>query len=360
MNPIAFLHRQLSYFAGLPEDRRIALFRTDPSATPLFAMERARILLRRTEVLAWVFMVLVPLWIFVDMRLFPSDVLVSLATGRVTASVLLGILLLVSIVMVKRASMATAYVTLLFLLAIPVLFGVFAQSVFLDWQALHPVANMGQQTAEALYASLPLIYIAGLALFPMTLTESLPVTLAVTGTVAWTQMHGWHPGRLGAADIAQLWALLVIGAAAALAGTLQLNLLWQNHRLRTLDGDNGPLNRKAALELMQAYWNDSARASRDISVALLDCRDADPSDLSRLIAQARESASREIFPVRWSASSVGLLGIGGDMAGLERRMHTFKASAPQHRTHAVALVTRASDHAISPLNLLQIAERKLA
>lgn len=358
MNPIAFMHRQLSYFIGMPEDRRILLFRTDRHASPTFAYERAQIMLRRTEVLAWVFMILVPLWILVDARVFPSEVVISLATGRVVASVLLGLLLIVSLVLVKRANGATAYLTLLCLLAVPALFGVYAQSIFTTWQLDHAPFSSVQVAAYSLYQFLPMIYIAGLALFPMTLSESAPIALALTAMVALMDMRGFDPGTLDASSMSVLWTLLVIGGSASLAGVLQLNLMWQNHALRILDDESGIMKRKAALEAMQKNWHGTS-SPHPITVGMVERAGIDGGRVALDASNLQDKLEPGMWAVRWSEGCLGVLGIGRRSSEIEQLLFSLDFKASDGASRRFSIADRLDDHGFSPLNLVQIAEKKL-
>ena len=169
MNPATFLHKQLSYFIGTDEERPIHLFRAP--ASPMFEHERARIVLRRMEVLTWIFMILVPMWILADIVIFPAEVVSRLVFGRLMATLGLGLLLLFSLVVMERATWRVSYLSVVVLMAIPALFELYAQPVFSAWQLGHAHLSETQSAAIFLYRQLPIIYISGLALFPMTLLE---------------------------------------------------------------------------------------------------------------------------------------------------------------------------------------------
>lgn len=370
MNPAAFLHKQLSYFVGTPEERRIFLFRTPSPASPMFLHERAQIMLRRTEVLAWVFMILVPLWIVVDALAFPPEVVSTLMMGRLVATFSLGMLLIVSLVLVERASWLTSYLTLLGLMAIPAIFEIYAQPVFTAWQQHGgPVTGM-QAAAISLYQQLPVIYISGLALFPMTLLESLPIALSIAAMVAVVDMGGQRLDAMHASQWTGLWVVLVTGGSAVLSGVLQFNLLWQNHRLEDYDGRTGLMKRTAALELLQLYWNRREQKPQHMAVGMI-ALPAGPEAARQNgtghdpVAKAAALFHRQLPPgmqaVCWSECHLGLVAIDCDPAALEKVLGTIGAeigAVPGDRPGFV-VAERLSDHSVSPLNLLGMAEQRL-
>lgn len=370
MNPAMFLNKQLSYFAGTAEDRPIHLFRV-PAST-LFEHERARIVLRRMEVLTWVFMILVPMWILADMLIFPPDVVGSLVFGRLMATLALGLLLVISLVVMERASWLVSYLSVLFLMAIPALFELYAQPVFVAWQLTQPHITQTQAAAIFLYRQLPIIYISGLALFPMTLTESLPIAIAITVIDAVVDMDGLNLHALHAAHWAGLWVVLVTGGSAVLAGVLQFNLLWQNHRLADFDAETGLMKRDAAMELLRWLWKDKSAAGRCIGVSLMALPQAsegimdNPAEAKWLSDEAeylREQLLPDMYGVRWSGRLFGVVSLGhtpDELEGLMKLMRSSSAApSSAHGSRQVVVAERTADHSVGPHNLLSMAEQKL-
>lgn len=369
MNPAAFLHRQLAYFVGTPADRRIHLFRTPTPSSPMFLHERARIILRRTEVLAWTFMVLVALWIAVDVMVFPPEIANALVLGRVTAVLGLGALLVLSLLLVQRARWLTSYLTLLGLLAVPALFALYAQPVFNHWVRDGGTFTPTQAAAISLYRQLPIIYIAGLALFPMTMFESVPLMALVLAMMVAADLGGSSGGAIRVDQWADLWVVLVTGGSAALAGVLQFNLLWQNHRLMDYDADTGMMKRQAGLDLLQLYWHDRGRSARMLAVGVImlprdsaktnDGADRDRSALSELARALHEPLPRGLQAVRWSTHGLGLVGIDSDPATMTRVMDAWIARAQAHAAPGAPLrhaVRDRSSAGVGPLTLLESAE----
>ncbi len=370
MNPVVFLHRQLSYFMGTSEDQAGFLFKS-PSA-PMFMHERVQIMLRRTEVLAWVFMILVPMWLAVDVLIFPSSVVIPLVYGRLLVTLFLGAVLVFSVVMVERASWLTAYFFLICLVAIPEVFEIFAHAIFYNWQIGNPHITAMQSAAIFLYRQLPIIYISGLALFPLTLLESLPILLAMLVLVAITHTGTIDPLSFSANHVAELWLVVVIGGSAALAGLLQFNLFWQRHRLADFDAETGLMSRKAALELIKLFWNDQAKAKRYIGVGMMAIpqvstaipdRRSDSERLSREVTYLEQHLPPGMQAVRWSSHFLGIIATGYSYKELLDVMNTLygqsdSASNP-YGNRNVAVAERTIDHSISPANLLATAEKKL-
>lgn len=369
MNPATFLHKQLSYFIGTDEERPIHLFRAP--ASPMFEHERARIVLRRMEVLTWIFMILVPMWILADIVIFPAEVVSRLVFGRLMATLGLGLLLLFSLVVMERATWRVSYLSVVVLMAIPALFELYAQPVFSAWQLGHAHLTETQSAAIFLYRQLPIIYISGLALFPMTLLESLPIALAITVIDAVVDMHGMNLRALHAAHWAGLWVVFVTGGSAILAAVLQFNLLWQNHRLADFDAETGLMKREAALELLKLMWNDKSTGDRCIGISLMALPpQADVMDSpagTKLLANEGEFLQQQLLPgmhgVRWSGRWLGVVSLGHAKPELAGLMHAIygqtAALAGAHGGRRIAVVERSADHGVGPHNLLSMAEQKL-
>jgi len=370
MSPATFLHKQLSYFIGTAEERPIHLFRAPASL--MFEHERARIVLRRMEVLTWVFMILVPLWILVDIVIFPADIVSQLVFGRLMATLSLGLLLLFSLVVMERATWLVSYLSVLVLMAIPALFELYAQPVFSTWQLGHAQLTQTQTAAIFLYRQLPIIYISGLALFPMTLLECLPIAMAITFIDAVVDMHGMNLRALHAAHWAGLWVVFVTGGSAILAAVLQFNLLWQNHRLADFDAETGLMKREAALELLRLLWNDKSTSDQCIGVSLvaLPPQPADVMDspaAAKLLANEGEYLQQHLLPgmygVRWSSRWLGVVSLGHtkpELAGLMNAIYGQTTSAVgSFGNRRIGVAERTTDHGVGPHNLLSMAEQKL-
>ncbi|HEN46904.1 MAG TPA: hypothetical protein ENI75_00890 [Mizugakiibacter sp.] len=338
----------------------------------MFMHERAQIILRRTEVLAWVFMVLVPMWLAVDVLIFPSSVVISLVYGRLLVTLFLGAVLVFSVVMVERASWLTAYFFLICLVAIPEIFEIFAHSVFYHWQINNLHITATQSAAIFLYRQLPIVYISGLALFPLTLLESLPILLAMLVLVAISHTGTTDPLAFSAALVAELWLVVVIGGSAVLAGLLQFNLFWQRHRLADFDAETGLLTKQAALELIKLFWDDQAQAKRYIGVGMMAIpqasaaapnRQSDSERLSREVTYLEQHLPPGMQAVRWSSHFLGVIATGYSYQELRDLMNTLydQTDSPSnpYGGRNVIVAERAIDHSISPANLLSTAEKKL-
>lgn len=371
MKPLSsFLHRQLAYFIGSQDADRVLLFRFPRTSSAVFHHERAQIIMRRTEVLAWVFMILVDLWIIIDAKMFPPDVVNALIVGRLAASFGLGLLLVATLMLAEKATRLHSYLTLICLVAIPVLFHAYARSVFASSPHLGEMASTAQAAAILLYEQLPVIYIAGLALFPLTLLESAPIVLAITAAQAVSDMHGWRIDSLNASEWASLWVDLVIGGTAALAGLLQANTLWRLHRLADFDSETGLMTRGAALNWMQLNWHGREPTSKQIAVGVLavppssqsvDRTTDEGGSVLRFAEWLRQHEQPNIQSVRWSGQCLGLVAIGHDGTTIQKILDGIPVSIAQGTGLQVAIrvVERSREHSPSPRMLVEAAERRL-
>jgi len=157
----------------LPQEEFYWLFWPGQHMT-LLSIRRAAMIISRVRLIAALFAILTPLWIVVDVLLFPWPLCGELAAGRLVVSVLFGWM---ALTYPPSNNMRDAYHALLLMLTIPVAFFFFSQQLLLG----EPFSGFGAAVSAG-YAFLPFIMVAGLSVFPLTAWEgavlSAPVLVA--------------------------------------------------------------------------------------------------------------------------------------------------------------------------------------
>lgn len=227
----------------------------------LLERRRATLIVNRVRLFAFLFAVLTPLWIVVDFAVFPFPLWGYLALMRLGASATFAALL---VYYRPNGDLFNAYRALALLFAIPTVFYIGSHSLLNGFSLNGLSAAIG-----AGYAFLPFVLLAGLAIFPLTLIESVLVALpmlsaqALSGYLRWPSMD-W-PSFVGA-----FWLLVLITAVASLAGMSQLAFMIALVRQAIRDALTGTFSRASGDEALALQFTQSQRSGSPLSVAFID------------------------------------------------------------------------------------------
>lgn len=227
----------------------------------LLARRRATMIVNRARLFALLFAVLTPLWSVVDLVVFPFPLWINLAMMRIMACAAFA-----SLVINYRPSgdLFDAYRAMALLFAIPTVFYVTSYTVLSYYQLTGISAAIG-----AGYAFLPFVLLAGLAIFPLTLLESVviasPILIAqaFAGSLRWTTLD-W-PSFAGA-----FWLLVLITGVATLASMSQLAFMIALVRQAIRDPLTGVFSRRSAEEVLDLQFTIAERSDAALSVAFID------------------------------------------------------------------------------------------
>lgn len=233
-----------------------------PSAhLSLLSTRRISILATRVQVVASLFAVLTPLWIVVDISIFPNTVWPSLVAARILTT-----MAFVAIVLaVKRANtMRKAYLSLAMMFAVPTLFFLFTS------QYLKQIPLEGLQAGVSSgYNFLPFVMLAGLSIFPLTIVEGLvfaaPILLIQLGAylMRWP-MFDWPTAA------ASLWLLMLIASVSILAGVSQLAFILVLVRESMNDSLTGCFSRNSGEKLLEMQYGQASRSGTSFALAFID------------------------------------------------------------------------------------------
>ena len=226
------------------EDDSEHIFITSP-AQPNFSYMRAVSTLRRVRVVSVVFLVLVPCWIAIDAAVFPWPLASEFMIARVATSALFFALAIYTLLADKKARWPHAYAAVVVMMLIPTAFGLTVDAQIDAWKAVTPSITPLQGIAVRLYTLLPMIFVGGIALFPLAVVESIPL---VGLMAAFALLRGMREaGPLPADNIADAWVIVLAGSAIAIGSLMHLQFAWHAFIKRQLDPETKLLTREAAL-----------------------------------------------------------------------------------------------------------------
>lgn len=254
-------HRLTGLMPGELKQAELTWLATPHQHLALLERRRATLIVNRVRLFAFLFAVLTPLWSVVDFAVFPFPLWGYLALMRFGACAAFAGLL---VYYRPNGDLFNAYRAMALLFAIPTVFYVGSHTLLTNF-ALHGISA----AIGAGYAFLPFVLLAGLAIFPLTLAESLlvasPILVAqaVSGYLQWPTLD-W-PSFTGA-----FWLLVLITGVAALAGMSQLAFMIALVRQTIRDALTGAFSRASGEEMIDLQFNLACRAGTPLTVAFLD------------------------------------------------------------------------------------------
>lgn len=220
-----------------------------------FNFYRSEILVHRARMFALLFGLATPVWIPIDRWLLPEEAMGALMALRLLTGVALLLLALWKATPTLKSALLRIAVFVLITLAFYLVVEVLTGTTF------RTPGLIG-------YTALPLLLVAVLALFPLTLIESVLLQLAVGAAVI-----GLHHS-LGLLDdrgvLGLLWILLLFSGFALLAQGIQLHLLMLIHRQATRDNLTGLFNRGALLRHATLVVEEGKRRNTSYAVLMVD------------------------------------------------------------------------------------------
>jgi len=206
-----------------------------------FNFARSDYLRTRVLFVAITFFLLAPLWIIIDYLLLPQDVLINIISSRLILMVLLAFVIYAALR--NKHHLNSIRNTLALLMLLPALF-YFALVLFYSNQVSSFVG----------YNFIPLLIIAFLSVFPLTLIESLGIGLTVIAIQFFALVN---LNELTTPDGGQSLGLLVVVLAISLwANHSQVSTLLRLYRQASMDSLTALLNRGVLLEQLKQLCHD--------------------------------------------------------------------------------------------------------
>ncbi len=232
-----------------------------PAQSVLMSSRRCELIRTRVRVLSVAFAILTLLWIPVDVATLPTHAAGVLAVGRLLASAALVYLA----VMTRRTpSLASIYGSLVALYAVPTAF-FFGSLLLFQQPGLSPIARI----ALDVYGVLPVVAMAGLGVFPLTVVETAAFSAPIViGEVIAYRVHlgAFLPGGI----VDAVWLLCLMAGIALVVGASQLAFAVALVGRSLQDSLTGCFSRASTTELLEMHFMSSKRIASPVAVAFLD------------------------------------------------------------------------------------------
>jgi diguanylate cyclase (GGDEF)-like protein len=239
------------------------LFRAKPHTMRL-TTRRVATIVARVRLIAVLLAVVSPLWVVVDIWAFAPEISHNLALVRTLCAVAFAAV----VVMTQGVhTLRDAHRALFMLFAVPAAFYLFANLYLLQFDADGVLDGFSVG-----FAYYPLIMLAALSLFPLTVLEcaSLVIFVVVVNLVAFAPSYpgiDW-PGFLGS-----FWVLLVIAAIGTLSSVSQLAYLIVVVRDGMRDSLTGAYTRRPGEEILELQFTWCKRSRQPLALALFEIDD---------------------------------------------------------------------------------------
>ena len=252
---------------------------------------RARVITARVRLVAGVLAVLTPLWIVLDVWTLPPAVWYELAAMRAVTAIAFALVL---VAVYRALTLRDAYRALFLLYAVPAAF------VLLGYLLASQINVAGiLDGAVAGYAYLPFVMLAALAIFPLTVVESVYLTLLLLA-VHFASM-AVHPAAFEwPTFLASFWVLVLIAAMSLLAGLSQLAFLMANLRDAIHDSLTGCYSRRCGEELAELHFALACRGRSTLALVLV--RVDNFRDINERFGQATGDAALKMIVGNLQAS----------------------------------------------------------
>ncbi len=225
------------------------------------AAERAKFILTRVRQISLFFAVMTLLWIAVDAATLPRALWMELALARLGTTLAF---LLIAASRRPGSRLLAAYLGIGYLILVCLAFLLFADGV-LD-RGREQITN---PTVISAYYFSPMILAAGLAVFPLTLLESLCLALPIIVAMVAVTMN-WPDLLLDPSPFATMWRLLLIALVGSFAGMNQLRLLLVLSEGATRDGLTGLLGRSVGEDILAQQYALARRHNRPFALLFID------------------------------------------------------------------------------------------
>jgi diguanylate cyclase (GGDEF)-like protein len=333
----------------------------------LLSKRRTSVILTRVRLVAGLFGILTPLWIVVDVLVFPPEIWHGLAWARGVASAGFAAIVFARW---KQDSQREAYLALASMLVVPSAFFLFSyvHIAGFDLAGLQKAVGSG-------YTFLPFVMLAGLSIFPLTLLECMALalpTLAMPMLAAIISNAHTDAATLGVT----IWLLLLIVGVSALAGLSQLAFMIVFIREAIRDSMTGCFTRNSGEELLDLQFILSTRIQAPLALAFIDLdhfkhindtfgHEAGDHVLRNATQQLRKHLRAGDILARWGGEEFVLILPNANrnqaMQGLQRVCEAGLGKAPDGApvTASIGVAERIEDRAGDWAELVEIADSRM-
>jgi len=333
----------------------------------LLSTRRAAIIISRVRLVAALFAVLTPLWIFIDSWALPAPLWHQLALGRVLSSLMLFTL---ALSWRKSTQMRDAYLALTIMYLIPSSFYIYSHILI----SAYPLSGIAR-IVQAGYTFLPFVFVAGLSVFPLTALEgglfAAPALLAEAMPLVVSSVS-----EDAVPFLAMFWLLAVIAVVTTLSGMSQLGFMISLVRQAIRDPLTGSFSRLSGEELLEIQYIISMRTNSPLAVAFFDLdnfksindtfgHEAGDQALVGMTAEIRRGLRTGDMLARWGGEEFVLIMpntfAGTAMSAIERLRGTGLGNRPDGSplTASIGVAERIADGAGDWRTMVDIADKRM-
>lgn len=334
--------------------------------TPYMARHRAGVILSRIQIFAWAFAMLTLGWVGVDFLILPLETAASLALLRLVSAI---VFIYLGWPRDLPRESGTARRRLACLLLNPLIFYLAAEALFAD---IRPTGFA--IVFVDIYSLLPFIVVAGLSVFPLTVSESALGGLVALGFMGIAPLLSRHFDWDG--YFAAMWILLLLIGIAVLAAAIQLNYMTSLVQRICVDQLTGAYTRDSGKELIDLYFHIALEHDTPFAVAFCDLdhfkeindtfgHEAGDSALQAAAVALHRYLRRSDMVIRWGGEEFVLVLTGTDAGGarmiLQRMLHDWLGLRPDDTplTASIGLAERIADDIHDWPELLELADQRM-
>lgn len=333
----------------------------------LLSQRRATMIVNRVRLFAMLFAILTPIWGIIDIMVFSTSLWIKLAVLRLITSAAFAALLLLYR---PSGSLLDAYRAIAILFIIPTLFYIASHSLLSDYQ----LSNLSAAVATG-YAFLPFIMMAGLAVFPLSLSENvllastLLIAQGLAGYLNWSTLN-W-PSFAGG-----FWLLILIAGVTTLASISQLAFMITLVRQAIYDPLTGVFSRGSGKEIIGLQWASAQRSNQHLALAFIDLdhfksindtfgHDAGDQVLRNFTAQLSKTLRSSDSLLRWGGEEFLLVmpntSLEQAIFAVQRIQTTGFGLRPDGTplTASIGLAERIADQLQDQQQLLELADTRM-
>ncbi|OOZ39077.1 hypothetical protein BOW53_13065 [Solemya pervernicosa gill symbiont] len=302
---------------GLSKQQLIPLLYTRSHGHYL-ARHRSAVINRRVRLFAVLFALLFIPWIGVDYQMLPSPLAADIAVLRLVSTV---IFLAVGLSVTAENRWNHAGIRLVVLMAVPLIFYLLVQRL----SSNVVVDGYGTVLIE-IYNLLPFLVVAGLAIFPLTISESMSIgiiSLVVMGVGQQiSDNHHLH------AFLPAAWILFLLLCVCVMSAATQLNYMTSLMRRVNIDPLTGAFTRQSGQELIDLYFLLAMEQQRPFTIMFLDLdhfkqindncgHDAGDAALKSAVENLKHHLRRDDYVVRWGGEEFLLIMLDTDRESMQ-------------------------------------------
>lgn len=352
-----------------PSSRQVWRLVVPFGRSPLIRAHAASVIIARVQLVCMVFAFLVPLCAIVDFMYFSLPDAIGLFVLRLCAGVIFAALAWPCKISIRRPYLQ-AMSMLSIMLLVPSLFYLAAVLVV----NVHDL-NETQHLLLQLYAFMPSIVLAGLAIFPLSALEILLFAFPILGVAIvgmLTSVDGFSLVQHGAA----LWFMCVMTGVAMFSGMTQSHYMEHLMGRAMMDPLTGAQTRRSGIESMERLLFLSKLSGKPLGLAFCDIdhfkeindsfgHDAGDVALVEFVRHLRQQLRSQDVLIRWGGEEFILvfpdMNADGMVAFLERMRLSGMGLRPdgQPMTASVGMAGRLQDNTDNWQKLVDLADQRM-